>query len=111
MGYKIALNLMQISEISEADLIKASKKINKSKANIFYFADSLGSLNPSQVAKIIKIIKLNWKNDLGIHAHDNLGKAILNTIEAIKSGVKWVDCTVTGMGRGTGKYTNRKFFS
>ena len=109
MGYKIALNLMQISEISEADLIKASKKINKSKANIFYFADSLGSLNPSQVAKIIKIIKLNWKNDLGIHAHDNLGKAILNTIEAIKSGVKWVDCTVTGMGRGPGNTQTENF--
>ena len=109
LGYKVALNLMQISEISKDDLIQATKKISKSKANIFYFADSLGSLNPKQVSKIVQIIKLNWKSDLGIHAHDNLSKAILNTVEAIKCGVKWVDCTVTGMGRGPGNTQTENF--
>ena len=79
LGYS-ALNLMQISEISKDDLIQATKKISKSKASIFYFADSLG-LNPKQVSKIVQIIKLNWKSDLGIHAHDNLSKAILNTLK------------------------------
>ena len=109
LGYKVALNLMQISEISKDDLIQATKKISKSKANIFYFADSLGSLNPKQVSNIVQIIKLNWKSDLGIHAHDNLSKAIFNTVEAIKCGVKWVDCTVTGMGRGPGNTQTENF--
>ena len=31
-----------------------------------------------------------------------MGKAIDNTKEAILSGVKWTDCTITGMGRGPG---------
>ena len=57
LGYKVALNLMQISEITEENLAKVSKKINNSKADIFYFADSLGSLNPSKVKKIITTIK------------------------------------------------------
>ena len=108
LGYKLALNLMQISEITEENLAKVSKKINNSKADIFYFADSLGSLNPSKV-KIITTIKKDWKKDIGIHAHDNLGKAIQNTVEAINFGATWTDCTVTGMGKGPGKYPNRKF--
>ena len=102
LGYKVGLNLMQISEISTEDLLIASKKISKSNIDVFYFADSLGSLNSEQVKKIIKTIKTNWNGDIGIHAHDNLGKAIDNTKEAILSGVKWTDCTITGMGRGPG---------
>ena len=57
LGYQVALNLMQISEIPLKELATASKKINKSNADIFYFADSLGSLNPDDVQKIVQIIR------------------------------------------------------
>lgn len=102
LGYQVGLNLMQISEIPLKELVIASKKINKSNADIFYFADSLGSLDPDDVQKIVEVIKENWKGEVGIHAHDNLSKAIANTKQAIKHGVKWTDCTITGMGRGPG---------
>ena len=42
------------------------------------------------------------ENQIGIHAHDNMGKALDNTLVAIKNGINWVDTTVTGMGRGPG---------
>ena len=109
LGYKVALNLMQISELSEKDLVNISHNIQKNKPDIFYFADSLGSLDPIKIRKIIKNIKTYWKGEIGFHAHDNLGKAILNTKEAINLGVKWVDSTVTGMGRGPGNVQTEYF--
>ena len=57
LGYKVGLNLPQISEISTEDLLIASKKISKSNIDVFYFADSLGSLNSEQV-KRLKLLKL-----------------------------------------------------
>ena len=39
---------------------------------------------------------------MGIHAHDNLFRALKNTIVANKLGVQWLDCTINGMGRGPG---------
>ena len=39
---------------------------------------------------------------MGIHTHDNMGKALENSISAIKNSVEWIDSTVTGMGRGPG---------
>ena len=39
---------------------------------------------------------------LGIHTHDNLERALSNTLTSIKEGVTWVDSTITGMGRGPG---------
>ena len=44
---------------------------------------------------------------MGIHTHDNMGKALENSIAAINNSVQWIDSTVTGMGRGPGQYKNR----
>ena len=102
MNYKVAINLMQISEQSEEKILAASKLINKTKPDILYFADSLGGMDPEQILSLIKTLRKNWDGELGIHTHNNLGKAIANSLTAIENGVSWVDCTVTGMGRGPG---------
>ena len=62
----------------------------------------MGSLDSSQTKRIVNQIKLIWKKSTGIHTHDNMGKAMDNSITAIKNSVQWIDSTVTGMGRGPG---------
>ena len=81
---------------------KITKLASKSKLDVFYFADSLGSMDPSQISNLVKIFRKNWNGSLGIHTHDNLGKAIANSLAARNLGVTWLDCTVMGMGRGAG---------
>jgi len=100
--FKVMINLMQITEQGENDIVSAVKKIDKVKPNVLYFADSLGAMRPEDVSRYIKIIKKNWSGEIGIHAHNNLGKAVSNNISAIENGVNWIDSTVTGMGRGPG---------
>ena len=51
---------------------------------------------------VSKIKNTHSKIVLGIHTHNNLGLALSNTVTAIKRGVKGVDSTVMGMGRGAG---------
>tara|TARA_B100001057_G_C22816420_1_gene937618 strand:+ start:304 stop:1920 length:1617 start_codon:yes stop_codon:yes gene_type:complete len=102
-NFKVALNLMQITELSKSKILKAVKFIKKNNlADIFYFADSLGSLNPKNTKKICNIINECWKKPFGIHAHDNCGLALNNTIMALKNGATWADATISGMGRGAG---------
>jgi 4-hydroxy 2-oxovalerate aldolase len=101
-GYKVGVNIMQIPELSSQEIKNTVLQVKKSKADILYFADSLGSLDATKTKKIIKNIKKNWKGSTGIHTHDNMGKALENSIEAINNSVNWIDCTVTGMGRGPG---------
>jgi 4-hydroxy 2-oxovalerate aldolase len=97
-----AINLMQISEISDNEIEKITKIAANSKLDIFYFADSLGNLEPKNIIDISNVIKKNWKKDIGFHAHDNMGRALINGVAAFNNGVKWIDSTVTGMGRGAG---------
>ena len=81
----------------------AAKKIKELNVNVLYFADSLGSLTPVKIKKkIIFTIQKRWKGAIGIHTHDNIGKALDNSLTALKNGVTWIDTTVLGMGRGPG---------
>jgi len=94
---------MQISEIDDLEIEKITKVISKSKLDVFYFADSLGNLEPKNITHISNLIKKNWKKDIGFHAHDNMGRALMNGVAAFNSGINWIDSTVTGMGIGAGK--------
>lgn len=103
LGYKIIVNLMQISEKTSEEIESASKYLNENKnITCMYFADSLGSMNSVDIKKTIFNIQNNFTREIGIHTHDNLGKALSNSITAVNNGVKWIDSTVYGMGRGPG---------
>ena len=43
-GYKVGVNIMQIPELSSREIENAVKQIKKTKADVLYFADSMGSL-------------------------------------------------------------------
>ena len=101
-GYETACNITQVSEKTNDEIDEISQVLASSKVKIIYFADSLGSLEPAQISKIIKSIRKNWSGPIGIHAHDNKGLALSNTLEAIKCGIEWIDSTITGIGRGPG---------
>ena len=103
LGYKIAINLMQIDKISKSELAMTLKiLINSKSVDVFYFADSFGNLNTKKVKEICQIIKKNWNKEFGFHAHDNCGLALKNSLCAISNGAKWIDSTIMGMGRGAG---------
>jgi 4-hydroxy 2-oxovalerate aldolase len=101
-GYTVGFNLMQIADRSDSEILSLAKKANAFPIDSLYFADSMGSLNPKQVKHIISIIRKGWDGDIGIHTHDNMGQALANSKAAVDAGAKWIDCTVTGMGRGPG---------
>ena len=101
-GFKICINLMQISSLKEKELNEFGLYGNLYKPDVLFIGDSTGSLIPDDIKKIFNAIRLNWKGEIGIHAHDNMRRALINTIEAYKNGFLWLDTTVQGMGRGPG---------
>lgn len=103
LGFKVCVNLMYSHLILDnSDLVEKVLKLKKY-FNVLYIVDSYGSLVVEDVRKIINIIKgLDDKIQLGFHAHNNLELALANSIEAIKSNIDYLDCTITGMGRGAG---------
>ena len=101
-NFMVTINLMKISEIKENQIKKLCKFLKKLNIDVLYLADSFGSLKIEDTLQITNLFKKHWNYDLGIHAHNNMKLALLNSLEASNNGVKWVDCTVLGMGRGPG---------
>lgn len=101
-GFKVGFNLMQVADRSKAEVEALAKLAADYPIDALYFADSMGSMDPSSTSEIIRWFRSYWKGEMGIHTHDNMGLALSNTLQAIKDGVTWLDSTVTGMGRGPG---------
>jgi len=61
LGYQVGLNLMQAHGKPDNELSKTAQLIqNWCQIDVLYFADSLGSMNADDVAKIILALKLSW---------------------------------------------------
>jgi 4-hydroxy 2-oxovalerate aldolase len=101
-GYKVGINLMQLGGQPRKEVVKLATQISCAAPDVLYFADSLGSMNPVEIAEKIGWLREGWSGDIGVHTHDNKGMALQNSLRALEEGATWVDCTVTGMGRGPG---------
>ncbi len=102
LGYKVGVNLMQITGRSVLEIENAIETIKSLPIDVLYFADSFGNMTTHQVDEICKVIKSSWDGDIGIHTHDNTYNGLQNSLRAIENGVEWIDATVLGMGRGAG---------
>jgi len=102
LGYDVALNLMQVSEIPLAEITKFGATAKSFGSKYAYIADSFGSLRPNNMAPIMSALAEGFGPAIGCHLHDNMSYALANTIEAIDAGAVIVDSTIQGMGRGPG---------
>jgi len=110
LGYKTALNITHISEKKDSDLLNLKRYISKEYVDVLYFADTVGSLIPDIMRETINKIRKSWSGELGFHAHNNKGLALINTLKSIEEDVSWVDSTVTGIGRGPGNTKTEELF-
>ncbi|MEH6595068.1 MAG: aldolase catalytic domain-containing protein [Colwellia polaris] len=102
-GYTVGYNLMQAGGKSDDVISEKAKMASQWQGlDCLYFADSLGNMDHDEVTRIVKALRVHWEGDIGIHTHNNMGKALDNTLTARSLGVSWLDVTITGMGRGAG---------
>lgn len=99
-GYKLVINLMGISLLND-EHIQEFGALSVLEPLALYFADSYGSLTPTRTKEVVNLFK-NFKTQIGVHTHDNLGLAFANCLSAIEAGATWIDGTLLGMGRGVG---------
>ena len=65
--------------------------------------DTNGGTLPHEVSKIVlEVSKVIPGKNLGIHAHNDTGNAVANTLTAVLSGVRHVQGTINGLGERCG---------
>ena len=65
--------------------------------------DTNGGTLPHEVSKIVsEVLKQIPGKNLGIHAHNDTGNAVANTLAAVLAGVRQVQGTINGLGERCG---------
>jgi 2-isopropylmalate synthase len=65
--------------------------------------DTNGGAMPAEVGEIVReVMRVAPGERLGIHAHDDTGQAVANTLAAVEAGVRQVQGTLNGIGERCG---------
>ena len=65
--------------------------------------DTNGGTLPHEVTKIVKEVSEHIPGEnLGIHAHNDTGNAVANSIAAVLSGARQIQGTINGLGERCG---------
>ncbi|WP_406298579.1 citramalate synthase [Embleya sp. NBC_00888] len=71
-------------------------------AEVVVLCDTNGGMLPSGVREIVGAVHAGTGARLGIHAQDDTGCAVANTIAAVEGGATHVQCTANGYGERVG---------
>ncbi|MCF8565327.1 citramalate synthase [Alicyclobacillus tolerans] len=71
-------------------------------ADWFVLCDTNGGSLPDEVAKIVEEVAAKGFGPLGIHAHNDSGVALANSLAAVRAGAVQVQGTINGFGERTG---------
>jgi 4-hydroxy 2-oxovalerate aldolase len=94
--------LMMTHMITKEDLLEKCLKTQAYGALGVILMDSAGAYLPIDVKEKVSILVDNLKIPIGFHAHNNLGLAVANSLEAVKSGARLIDGCSRGFGAGAG---------
>ena len=84
-------------------LFNQAKKMREYGAGGLVLMDSAGAYLPKDVKEKVSFLKNKLKEfPIGFHAHNNLGLAIANSVEAVYSGASMIDGCARGFGAGAG---------
>ena len=82
--------------------MKAIRAAQDGGADSVILCDTNGGTLPLEIQKIVKVVKKEISVELGIHAHNDSGVAVANSIVALESGCTQVQGTVNGIGERCG---------
>lgn len=102
MGVEVWGCLMMSHMLSPAMLLEQARKMESYGAEGVVFMDSSGHFLPKDVRQRVELLASELSISIGFHAHNNLGLAIANSVEAADSGANLLDGCARGFGAGAG---------
>jgi len=92
---------------SEEDfLCRVIEAVIKAGASTINIPDTVGYTMPSQfgelIARLISRVPNSDQAVFSVHCHNDLGVAVANSLAAVQSGARQVECTVNGLGERAG---------
>ena len=98
-GYKVFVQLMDISNVGVDGYISLLKWEYKSILESIYIVDSFGTLQSCDVENYYNKLRTLGYEKISFHGHNTIGKALDNSLRAVEIGAFSIDTTQDGIGR------------
>ncbi|MCW2744545.1 MAG: 4-hydroxy-2-oxovalerate aldolase [Mycobacterium sp.] len=106
LGRKLGIKTMgflMMTHMAPPEVVaEQARMMAEAGAEAVYLADSAGHMLESEVADRIAAVRAAVSCDIGIHAHNNLGLAVADSLSAMRAGATYIDGTLAGLGAGAG---------
>lgn len=110
-GLQVTANITRVSQLARRRLVELLGMAEDAGATVLYLADSNGSLLPEEVTRLVTLARSVCSAEVGLHAHNNLGLALANSIAAVSAGATWIDSSFLGMGKGSGNLRTEQWLA
>jgi homocitrate synthase NifV len=104
-GYRVTVGFEDASRADPDFMLPLARTLVEAGVDRIRFADTLGIMTPSAVYDALSRFDL----PVGIHAHNDLGMAVANSLAACQAGAVSVDATLFGIGERAGNCNLRAF--
>lgn len=101
-GMTVFCNIMKSYVVPPDAFGKIAAEVEDGGADYIVVVDSAGGMLTSDVQAYCQAIKANASIPFGIHAHNNMGLAVANTLQAFACGASVLDGSLRGIGRSAG---------
>jgi homocitrate synthase NifV len=106
-GYEVTLGFEDASRADLTFVISLAAEALSLGVKRVRYADTVGISSPHKIASDISLL-VKTGAEIEIHAHDDLGLAVANTLEAAKSDALYADTTFFGIGERAGNCNFKK---
>ena len=108
-GYEVTIGFEDASRSEMDYLINLCKILRELEVSRIRYADTVGILTPTTARSAVSKLVEESGIEVEIHAHNDFGMAVAISIEGVKSGAKYVDCTIDGIGERAGNCNLQQF--
>ena len=87
-------------------LYQVLEEVIRAGADVLNIPDTVGYSTSDEFGALIRGIQKNVKGIdnvvLSVHCHNDLGMAVANSLAAIETGARQIECTINGLGERAG---------
>lgn len=102
LGIEVSVGLEDVSRANWDFAVTVAAHAESAGAFRVRLPDTVGILNPLEIAGLVRFFKAKVNIPLAIHCHNDFGMATANTITALASGADYADATILGIGERSG---------